>query len=121
MNEVVITAFVSVVTSLVTWFAARRKNLADVRNSELDNVDKAVKFYREQLEHIAQRWKEATDEATQMNKLYNDAILELNKVELRFNKLAEENKALIEENKALIEENKNLIDELKKYKQLKKN
>ena len=102
--EVVITALVGVVTSLGTWFAARRKNLADVQNSELDNVEKAVKFYRERFEDIAQQWKDATDEATKMNELYKQALTDLNSLELRFNKLAEENRAL--------------IDELKKYKQL---
>ena len=104
MSEVVITALVSVFTSLVTWFAARRKNLADVHTSELDNVEKAVKFYREQLEDIAQRWKEATDEATRMNELYKKAISDLNSLEIKFDQLAEENRALLEE--------------LKKYKQL---
>ena len=102
--EVVLTAIVGVLTSLGTWFAARRKNLADTQASELDNVEKAVKFYREQLEDIAIRWKAATDEANQMNALYKKAISDLNALEIRFNQLADENRALIEE--------------LKKYKQL---
>ena len=102
--EVVFTAVVGVLTSLGTWFAARRKNLADTQASELDNVEKAVKFYREQLEDVAVRWKAATDEASQMNALYRKAISDLNALEFRFNKLADENRALIEE--------------LKKYKQL---
>lgn len=104
MNEVVLTAIVGVLTSLGTWFAARRKNLADTQTSELDNVEKAVKFYREQLEDIAKRWKEATDEANTMNVLYKQALKDLSQLEERFNKLADENRALIEE--------------LKKYKQL---
>ena len=103
-TEVILTALIGVFTSLGTWFAARRKNLADVQSGELDNVEKAVKFYREQLEDIAKRWKEATDEANTMNGLYRQAIKDLNSMEIRFNKLADENRALIEE--------------LKKYKQL---
>lgn len=103
-TEVVITALVGVFTSLGTWFAVRRKNLADVQGSELENVEKAVKFYREQLEDIANRWKAATDEANTMNTLYRQAIKDLNSMELKFNQLADENRAL--------------IDELKKYKQL---
>lgn len=102
--EVILTAFVGVFTSLFTWFAARRKNLADVQGGELDNVEKAVKFYREQLEDIAIRWKAATDEANTMNGLYRQAIKDLNSMEIKFNQLADENRALIEE--------------LKKYKQL---
>ena len=104
MNEVYLTAIIGVITSLVTWFAARRKNLADVQSNELDNVEKAVKFYREQLEDIAQRWRAATEETKQMNELYKQALSDLNSLEVRFNKLADENRALIEE--------------LKKYKQL---
>lgn len=102
--EVVITALVGIITSLASWFAARRKNLADVQSSELENVEKAVKFYREQLEDIANRWRAATDEANTMNQLYKQAITDLNSLEIRFNQLADENRALIEE--------------LKKYKQL---
>lgn len=104
MSEVLITALVGILTSVGTWFAARRKNLADVQTSELDNVEKAVKFYREQLEDIAVRWKAATDEANKMNELYKKAISDLNSLEIKFNQLADENRALIEE--------------LKKYKQL---
>ena len=63
MNVEYLTVAVGVITSIVTWFAARRKNLADVQGSELENVEKAVKFYREQLEDIAKRWREATEEA----------------------------------------------------------
>ena len=90
MNEVVITAFVSVVTSLVTWFAARRKNLADVRNSELDNVDKAVKIYREMIEDLGTKYANAIDELKKANQRIKDL-------------------------EASVEE---LLTELKKYKQL---
>ncbi|KMQ70315.1 MULTISPECIES: hypothetical protein [Chryseobacterium] len=102
--EVVLTALVGIITSVVSWFAARRKNLADVQSNELDNVEKAVKFYREQMEDIANRWKTATEEANTMNKLYRQAIQDLHSLEIKFNLLADENRALIEE--------------LKKYKQL---
>lgn len=102
--EVVITALVGVFTSLGTWFAARRKNLADVQSSELENVEKAVKFYREMVEDMSDRMRKATEETERMNQLYKQAISDLTALEIRFNKLADENRALIEE--------------LKKYKQL---
>lgn len=104
MNVEYLTVAVGVLTSIVTWFAARRKNLADVQGSELENVEKAVKFYREQLEDIAKRWRDATDEANTINGLYKQALKDLAQLEVRFNQLADENRALIEE--------------LKKYKQL---
>lgn len=102
--EVVITALVGVFTSLGTWFAARRKNLADVQTSELENVEKAVKFYREMIEDMAARLQKAAEETERMNGLYKQAIADLTALEIRFNNLADENRALIEE--------------LKKYKQL---
>ena len=104
MNDGILAAIVSILTGVGTWFAARRKNLADVQSSELENVEKAVKFYREQLEDIAKRWREATEEANKMNGLYRQALKDLSQLEDRFNNLANENRALIEE--------------LKKYKQL---
>ena len=118
MNEYLLTALVSVVTSLGAWFVARRKNLADVQNSELDNVDKAVKIYREQLEDIAQRWKSATDELDSLNKLYRIAISDINRLELQATKWQSQVDAMQQINAELVEQNKALIEELKKYKQL---
>lgn len=111
MNEVLLTAIVGVLTSLGTWFAARRKNLADTQTSELDNVEKAVKFYREQFEDIATKLQNQVAETDKVIQLHKEQAEETRKLNVQ-------NKILIEENKALIEENKALIEELKKYKQL---
>jgi len=102
--EVIITALVGVLTSLASWYAARRKNLADVQSSELDIVEKAVKFYREQFEDITKRLKEQVAENDRMIQLYKEQADETRKLNIL--------------NKELIEENKALIEELKKYKQL---
>lgn len=118
MNEVLLTAIVGVLTSLGTWFAARRKNLADTQTSELDNVEKAVKFYREQLEDIAKRWREATDEANKLNALYKTAISDISRLELQVAKMERINSEMQKTNSELVEQNKALISELQKYKQL---
>lgn len=104
MNEVYLTALVGVITSLGTWFAARRKNLADVQGSEIENIEKAVKFYREQFEHITDQWKIQVAETERLNQILQGQ--------------AEETRKLHVENRQLIEQNKALIEELKKYKQL---
>lgn len=91
-------------TSIGTWFAARRKNLADVQGSELENIEKAVKFYREQFEHITDQFKTQVAETERLNQL-----LQIQ---------ADETRKLHVENRELIEQNKALIEELKKYKQL---
>lgn len=116
--EVALTALVGIITSVVSWFAARRKNLADVQSNELDNVEKAVKFYREQLEDIASRWKAATDEANTMNMLYKTAITDINRLEIQVAKMERINTDLQSTINELVEQNKALIQELQKYKQL---
>ena len=118
MNEGILTAGLTILTGVGTWFAARRKNLADVQSSELENVEKAVKFYREQLEDIATRWKNATDEANQLNTLYKTAIAEIGKLEDQVAKMERINSEMQKTNSELIEQNRALITELQKYKQL---
>lgn len=97
MNEVILTALIGVLTNLGTWYAARRKNNAEVQANELDNVNKAVGYYREMLDDFAERYKKAIEELEATK-------AELEQLEERFTKLAAENRALIQE--------------LKKYKQL---
>ena len=118
MNDGILAAIVSILTGLGTWFAARRKNLADTQSSELENVEKAVKFYREQLEDIAMRWKNATEEANNLNTLYKTAIAEIGKLEDQVSKMERINSEMKQTNSELIEQNKALITELQKYKQL---
>lgn len=111
MNETIITAIISVVTGIGGWFVARRKNLAEIQNSELDVIEKSVRYYREIADDLAKRLKESITENNRTNELHNLAIDELSNVknelknlEIRFNLLADENR--------------NLVTELKKYKQL---
>lgn len=117
-EEGIITAIVGVITSVATWFAARRKNLADVQSGELDNVEKAVKIFREQHEYISNQWKEATDEANRINSLYRQSIAEIGKLEEQVSKMERINSEMQKTNSELIEQNKALIAELQKYKQL---
>lgn len=118
MNEGILTAGLTILTGVGTWFAARRKNLADVQSSELENVEKAVKFYREQFEDIATRWRSATDEANTLNTLYKTAIAEIGKLESQVSKMERINSEMQKTNSELIEQNRALITELQKYKQL---
>lgn len=97
MNDVIFTALLGGLTSFISWIAARRKNLAEVQANELNNVNKAVGYYREMLDDMAVRYKSAIEEL-------QDVKEHISKLEERIKKLADENRALIEE--------------LKKYKQL---
>lgn len=98
MKDIIITALSSgVLTGILTWAAARRKTLAEAQTNELENVNKAVGYYREMLDDMANRYKEAIREL-------QDVKEQISNLEDRIKKLADENRALIEE--------------LKKYKQL---
>lgn len=72
------------------WFFQRKKQDAEVQSSEIENAEKVLKYYREMVEDLGGRLKEA--------------ITEL-----------QEAKAMIRDLEATIE---GLTDELKKYKQL---
>lgn len=98
MQELIITALSSgLVTGILTWAAARRKTLAEAQTHELENVNRAVGYYREMVDDMAGRYREAIKELQEVkNQIAN--------LEDKIIKLAAENRALIEE--------------LQKYKQL---
>lgn len=89
-KEFLIPVLTTFVGALVGWFFGRPKEKAELQTSELDNVDKAVKIYREMIEDLGRK--------------YEKAISDLEKANLRIKEL---------ENS--VEE---LLAELKKYKQL---
>jgi len=84
-------AFISLfLSTLVGWLFGRRKQQAETQTSELDNVDKAVKIYREMIEDLGTKYANAIDELKKANQRIKDL-------------------------EASVEE---LLTELKKYKQL---
>lgn len=97
MIEILLPLISSLLTGLITWFLARRKNNADARSTEIDNEVKAGEFYKDLL-----------DEASRQLKIAISTI-------------AERDKAIRERDKRielLIEEIEILTGELRKYKQL---
>ena len=79
-----------VLSGLVGWFFGRPKQQMELQASELDNVDKAVKIYREMIEDLGTKYANAIDELKKANQRIKDL-------------------------EASVEE---LLTELKKYKQL---
>ncbi len=90
LREIVLPIITTFVGALVGWFFGRPKEKAELQTSELDNVDKAVKIYREMIENLSNELRRA--------------IAELN-----------EAKTTIRELESTIE---GLTTELMKYKQL---
>lgn len=68
----------SAITAIVTWVFTRRKNAADVTKSEIENLELAVKLWRETAEnqqklqqaHIKQLEHQINNMRTQINGLY---------------------------------------------------
>lgn len=56
MNEFVISTIVGILTGVGGWFAARERNRAETKISELDAVEKAVKVWRELSEELQTRY-----------------------------------------------------------------
>lgn len=111
MNETIIVAVVGLVSSLATWWAARRKTRAEVQMSELDNVEKSLKYYRDIVDDLGNKLREATSELYKTSNLHREAIDELTaakKVIINLEQRLEQ----------LALQNKELINELRKYKQL---
>ncbi len=90
LREFVLPIITTFVGALVGWLFGRPKEKAELQTSELDNVDKAVKIYREMIEDLGEK--------------YAQAISDLEKANKR-----------IKELESSVEE---LLVELKKYKQL---
>lgn len=116
--ETLVATIVGLVTSVATWYAARRKNRADVQANELDNVAQAVRFYREMVEDLGTKLKTATDEIHKTSNLHREAIDELSSARQEIKSLESKLEGLAIQNKELITQNRELIDELRKYKQL---
>lgn len=106
MQPEIITAIIAFLSSLGTWFLARRKNNAEARAEELENVEKNIVIYKKMLD-------DAKLQIDQLTALYKQTL----------NELVQERKEHLETKKELHElkeTNEHLVAELKKYKHLKK-
>ncbi|RWX00921.1 hypothetical protein [Flavobacterium cerinum] len=111
MNEYILTAIIGIATSCVGWFAAKRKNLAESRATELENVEKAVKMYREMVEDLGAKYKTAISDVDALSAKYKDAISQLHEAK-------DQLKRADAQLQLMMEENRHLIEELQKFKQL---
>jgi len=57
MIETIIVTLVGVLSSLLTWGAThtRRKSRAEAQSTEIENVDKVLKIYREIIEDLGKK------------------------------------------------------------------
>lgn len=99
MQPEIITAIIAFLSSLGTWFLARRKNNAEARAEELENVEKNIVIYKKMLD-------DAMFQIERLTKMNKDLIAELTEVK---EELSKQETIQAE-----------LVAELKKYKHLKK-
>ncbi len=62
LKEILLPIITTFVGALVGWFFGRPKEKAELQTSELDNVDKAVKIYREMIEDLGEQLRKAISE-----------------------------------------------------------
>jgi len=107
-SELIITALSSgALSSYITWAQTKRKNVAEAQTNEIDNLDKALGYYREIIEDMRKRHADDIDVMKQT----------LSRFELQIKVLEKENKALHVE----LKNYKTKVSELeKKYNELKK-
>lgn len=106
MKTEIITALIAFLSSLGTWFLARRKNNAEARAGELINVEKDIIIYKQmlsdaklQIDQLTALYKQTLDELVLERKEHLDTKKELHELK---------------------ETNEELVAELKKYKHLKR-
>lgn len=55
MSEYIFAILSTIIGSTVTWFFARRKNTAEAQGNEIDNVEKALRVYRDMLSDLEKK------------------------------------------------------------------
>lgn len=65
-------AITALVGGFAGWFFTRRKQQMEVQASELDNVDKAVRIYREMIENLGTQLKTAIAELDEAKRIIKE-------------------------------------------------
>lgn len=76
INETIL-AIAAIVGPIAAWYSARRKTKADAAQSELENVQKAIKIWRETAEGFQQKCDELMVEMEGMRRQNRDILNEL--------------------------------------------
>lgn len=94
MTEVIITALLSSVTGLTGWIFGRRKNIAQVRTIELDNIEKAVEIWRNLAESYALKLTVIQAEIDKVSAENKSLKVEIDSMRDKLAKLSSDNKTL---------------------------
>jgi predicted RNase H-like nuclease (RuvC/YqgF family) len=112
MTELLLIIIPSAMSSAITWLITRRKNTAEAESSELDNVEKAIKIWRELSTDLETRLRNDIQRLREENSNLRIEIEVINRDnEAMREQISDHQKQL----KASRCENKKLLEELKKY------
>lgn len=85
----------SFLTGFVAWFFARRKNNADAKKSELDNVEDAIAIWREMAQQLAVELKSLREENKVLAQEVKKLRLSNNKIVKALDTITSENVAAV--------------------------
>ncbi|MDO4782624.1 MAG: cell wall anchor protein [Capnocytophaga felis] len=72
LREFLLPVLTSFAGAFVGWFFGKAKEKAELQTSELDNVDKAVKIYREMIEDLGEQLRKAIAELNEAKTTIRD-------------------------------------------------
>lgn len=91
MNDALLTAIIAVgtstVSSLVSWFLARKKYNSEVEGNRVENMDKSLDFYDHLSDSTMKRLDEALKRCEKMEELYIESEKRNTQLEIKVNEL----------------------------------
>lgn len=70
--EILNTGITALITAVITWFFTRRKQNAEIESNEIDNVEKAIKIWRDMSEGLKHQIDNLKKEISNLETLVND-------------------------------------------------
>lgn len=81
------------VVGIVAFFTGRKKENAEVKGSELDNVDKAVKIWQDLAETMTLKVEKLTEQVELLTKENQELRLTISRLEDKLDQFDENNKS----------------------------
>lgn len=91
----------SALTAIWSWFRQRKRDAAEIRTAEIENVEKAITIWRNLAQDMRQRVDELTAQVTQLNAKVDHLNAENESLKVKMLMLEDENIRLEQEIKEL--------------------
>lgn len=87
LRTIIIALFTSIASGLGGWIFARKKNAAEAKSVELENVSKAVEIWREAAENLNAQLKLYTEQFEKMRQENEDLRKKISDLESQIEQL----------------------------------